>query len=93
MYRIEIDRYRQNIAGKEKRYDALYRQAKKGTLPGFGRSLEYGSQIIHAMVTDELVCLICLLPSAFCPLPSAGYREDLRPTVTDTRWESPNTVW
>ena len=52
-FRIEIDRYRQNIAGKEKRYDALYRQAKKGTLPEFGRSFEYGSQTIHAMVTDR----------------------------------------
>jgi alpha-galactosidase len=54
-YRIEIDRYRQNIASKESRYDALFRQAKGGTLPEFARSVEYGSAIINSMLTDEPV--------------------------------------
>ncbi len=52
-YDLKIDQYRNNISGKEKRYDGMYRQAKKGKLPEFNRSFEYGSQIIHSMVTDE----------------------------------------
>jgi len=52
-YQIPIDQYRKNIANKERRYDEFYRNAKKGILPEMKRSVEYGSQIIHSVVTDE----------------------------------------
>ena len=52
-YDIQIDQYRKNIARKEKAYDGLYREEKRERLPEFKRSFEYGSQIIHAMVTDQ----------------------------------------
>jgi len=52
-YQIPIDQYRKNIAGKERQYRKLLRQARAGKLPPLQRSAEYGSQIINAMVTDE----------------------------------------
>ena len=52
-YRIPIDQYRDNIARKEKNYDELYKNARRGKLPLMQRSVEYGSQIINSMVTDQ----------------------------------------
>lgn len=51
-YQVPIDQYRRNIAGKEARYRELLKQARRGKLPPLHRSVEYGSQIINAMVTD-----------------------------------------
>ena len=51
-YRPAIDQYRDNIARKEKTYGQLYEQAKKHRLPPMKRSVEYGSQIINAVVTN-----------------------------------------
>ncbi len=50
-YALQIDRYKKNIAEKEKRYQELVEKALKGELPESEESVEYGSQIIHAMVT------------------------------------------
>ena len=52
-YRLPIDRYYDNIVRKAKETRKLIAQAKKGKLPPYQRSIEYGSRIIHAMVTNE----------------------------------------
>jgi len=52
-YRLPIDRYYDNIVRKAKETKKLISQAKKGKLPPYQRSVEYGSRIIHAMVTNE----------------------------------------
>ncbi len=52
-YKIVIDKYKQNIARKEKTYKGYVESAKKHELPTFERSVEYGSSIINSMVTNN----------------------------------------
>lgn len=52
-YKLIIDKYKQNIANKEKNYKGYVEAAKKHELPEFKRSVEYGSSIINSMVTDN----------------------------------------
>ena len=63
-YQIPIDQYRKNIAGKEAQYRELLKQARAGKLPLAQRSVEYGSQIINAMVADEPCRIYGNVPNA-----------------------------
>jgi len=50
---VNIDKYKENIARKEKQYQEYVEKAKKGELPDMKRSVEYGAMIINSMVTDK----------------------------------------
>ncbi len=52
-YGLTINCYKNNLSFKEQQYQKLYEDAKKGILPDWKRSHEYGSVIINSMVTDE----------------------------------------
>jgi len=52
-YQVPVDQYKRNIANKEKNHAKRMRRIRKGDLPPMKRSVEYGSQIINAMVTGE----------------------------------------
>ncbi|MGE5549682.1 MAG: alpha-galactosidase [Bacteroidota bacterium] len=53
VYGIQVDRYKANIARKEKQYQGYVESARKGSLPKPARSTEYGSMIVNAMMTNE----------------------------------------
>ncbi len=51
-YKIPIDRYKWNIARKQKHQEELLEGVRKGQLPEMEKSVEYGSGIVNAMVTN-----------------------------------------
>ncbi len=52
-YKIPVDQYKKNIANKEIGHNKLMEQVAKGELAIKERSVEYGSQIIEAMLTNK----------------------------------------
>ena len=52
-YQVPIDQYKRNMANRAKSAEESYQKAIKGELPTPKRSVEYGCQIIHAMLTDQ----------------------------------------
>jgi len=52
-YRVPIDQYKRNMENKAKSAEDFYQKAIKGELPPIKRTVEYGCQIINAMLTDE----------------------------------------
>jgi len=56
-YKVSVDQYKRNIESKTKTHEAFFKEAQKGKLPELKRSVEYGSQIIHSMVTGTAACV------------------------------------
>jgi len=52
-YRVPIDQYKRNMERKAKDAEEFYQKALRDELPPAERSVEYGCQIINAMVTNE----------------------------------------
>lgn len=62
-YRLKIDCYKSNLSFKDKQYNELYENAKKGILPDWKKSHEYGSVIINSMVTGETSRIYANVPN------------------------------
>ena len=52
-YKVPVDQYKRNMERKAKQAEEFYQAALDGELEPVERSVEYGCQIINAMVTDE----------------------------------------
>ena len=50
-FRVPIDQYKRNMENKARRAEEFYQQALRDELPPVERSVEYGCQIVHAMLT------------------------------------------
>ena len=52
-YRVPVDQYKRNMERKAQQAEEFYQKALRGELAPPERSVEYGVQIIHAMLTDQ----------------------------------------
>lgn len=62
-YRIPVDQYKTNVARREKKFDKVLDDARKGTLAPFQPSVEYCSQIMHAIATDKPCTIYATVPN------------------------------
>jgi len=62
-YRIPVDQYKTNVARREEKFDKVLAQAKKGQLPEFQPSVEYCSQIIRAIKTNQPCTIYATVPN------------------------------
>jgi len=54
-YKVPIDQYKRNMENKARQAEEFYQQALRDELPPVERSVEYGCQIVNAMLTDDPV--------------------------------------
>lgn len=54
-YKVPIDQYKRNMENKARQAEEFYQQALRDELPPVERSVEYGCQIVNAMLTDDSV--------------------------------------
>ena len=52
-YKVPVDQYKRNMENKAKKAEEFYEKAVAGDLAGAQRSVEYGCQIINAVLTDQ----------------------------------------
>lgn len=62
-YRIPVDQYKTNVGRREVKFEKVLADARKGILPALEPSVEYCSQIMNSIATDEPCTIYATVPN------------------------------